>query len=530
MTSAQPQPSEFHHPDIGIVKGGQVGGVRQFLGIKYASLRHWFDNARLSTYDGSGIIADHHGPQAISDPQGLDNEFVAIQKALPKTEFPGLSGTDCLNLNIWSPEGATADSALPVLVYIHGGGFVTGANWWPQFDMKRIVQLSVKLGKPIIGININYRLGAPGFMDSAELREAGYHANRGHHDQRLALQWVKAYIGGFGGDPSRVTVSGESAGGLSTTRLLYTDEALASRIVVLGGAPPSVPPLSASVADSTYTLLSKTIAYHELLPDERLKALENLSISDISTRFPPGVPFVPVLDDNLVPYSESFSLMASKEYAFKAKQSESAMIVYSPLDASIFAFMGLPAQRKDLAAGFTKSLHLSLGQHQSAVEQLLQLYGITPGLDDETALLHALQFGSDIGFQAAAHALAESFPADAFVMRFSEPNPWDGPFKGHSTHILDIAFLLQNFNEHLDEAQRAAAVQFGEDVIGFVNGQKPWKAYSAAKGISILEAGRRRYVEGSEAISERYRGLLKIGEVVGLDGLFQAFLAFLFTP
>ncbi|KAL5377391.1 hypothetical protein PMIN02_011524 [Paraphaeosphaeria minitans] len=67
---------------------------------------------------------------------------------------------------------------------------------------------------------ISYRLGVTGFMTSKELRSAGYKANNGFHDQRTALQWVRRYIGGFGGDPEEITVSGESAGGFSALMLM----------------------------------------------------------------------------------------------------------------------------------------------------------------------------------------------------------------------------------------------------------------------------------------------------------------------
>ena len=93
-------------------------------------------------------------PQVISDPKGVDGELQIIQKTLPKPEFPGLSGTDCLTLNISVPERTVPSSSLPVLVYIHGGGFAVGSNWWPQYDMNRIVRLSERIGMPVIGINI----------------------------------------------------------------------------------------------------------------------------------------------------------------------------------------------------------------------------------------------------------------------------------------------------------------------------------------------------------------------------------------
>ena len=99
-------------------------------------------------------------PQAISDPRAVDNEMVAIQKTLPKPGFPGLSGTDCLTLNISIPSGNHV-APLPVFVFIHGGGFAVGSNWWPQYDMASIVRLSAQLGQPIIGINIKCVLFSP---------------------------------------------------------------------------------------------------------------------------------------------------------------------------------------------------------------------------------------------------------------------------------------------------------------------------------------------------------------------------------
>ncbi|KAF4967731.1 hypothetical protein FSARC_4792 [Fusarium sarcochroum] len=450
-------------------------------------------------------------PQAISSPEAVDNELAAIQKHLAKPEFPGLSGTECLNLNIVAPASAISSSAFPVMVYIHGGGFSVGANWWPQFDMKRIVQLSIDIGKPIIGINI--KLGAPGFMTSEELRQAGYKSNRGLNDQIVALKWVKRYIAGFGGDPSQVTVAGESVGGLSAARLLYREEDLASRIVVMGGAPPSVSPLTSKVAEFAYKSAVKVWGIGVLSTGERLKYLENLFSLDLHQKIE-GLPFLPVLDDDLVPYHESFELMASEDFSFKAKQCKGAMIVFSPLDASIFAFMGLFAARKSIAVDFTNHLQIKFSQHQVAIQQLLKAYDISPDLNNQTALLNVLKFGSDIGHQAAARALANKIPGHALLMQFSEPNPWDGPFKGHSTHILDVAFLLQNFNNHLDDTQRASAVQFAEDVITFVHGEEPWEAFSKAQGTAILRGGRRQYLEGDQATSKKYQELMRIAEII----------------
>lgn len=78
-------------------------------------------------------------------------EHAIIQHTLPHGELND-SATECLNLNITVPKGQS--SGLPVLVFIHGGGYFMGAGSWPQFDMQRLVALSVKCGKPIIGVTI----------------------------------------------------------------------------------------------------------------------------------------------------------------------------------------------------------------------------------------------------------------------------------------------------------------------------------------------------------------------------------------
>jgi len=150
-----------------------------------------------------------------------------IQQSLHKPAFPGTSDLEGLNLNITVPEtsGRLPESSdkLPVFVFIHGGGFASGANWWPQYDNAALVELSTRQKSPIIAININYRTGPLGFLTSPMLRTLGYKPNNGLRDQRAALDWIKTYISGFGGDPDNVTVAGESAGG-GESQNLYRHE------------------------------------------------------------------------------------------------------------------------------------------------------------------------------------------------------------------------------------------------------------------------------------------------------------------
>ena len=127
-----------------------------------------------------------------------------------------MSGTECLNLNITVPAclsgpGSTPN-LLPVMVFIHGGGYIMGGNHWPQYDPCRFAKLSAEMDMPVITVSINYRLGVLGHLTSEELRCARYSGNNSLRDQRCALKWVKECIEGFGGDKEHVTVFGESAG------------------------------------------------------------------------------------------------------------------------------------------------------------------------------------------------------------------------------------------------------------------------------------------------------------------------------
>ncbi|OIW26744.1 alpha/beta-hydrolase [Coniochaeta ligniaria NRRL 30616] len=116
--------------------------------------------------------------------------------------FPGDS-EDCLFLNVWAPENA---KNLPVLVWIHGGGYGYGDG---TQDMTEFINDN---GNSFLVVSIQYRLGAFGFLSSDEVKSTGV-VNAGILDQAFALSWVQSYISFFGGDPSRVTISGESAGG-----------------------------------------------------------------------------------------------------------------------------------------------------------------------------------------------------------------------------------------------------------------------------------------------------------------------------
>jgi len=122
------------------------------------------------------------------------------------------AGEDCLTINVQRPAGTTSSSKLPVMFWIFGGGFELGGT--AMYDGTSLVQESVAQGKPIIFVAVNYRLGGFGFLPGKEILKDGS-ANLGLLDQRLGLQWVADNIAAFGGDPTKVTIWGESAGAIS---------------------------------------------------------------------------------------------------------------------------------------------------------------------------------------------------------------------------------------------------------------------------------------------------------------------------
>jgi len=129
---------------------------------------------------------------------------------------------DCLYLNVTTPVGAKPGAKLPVMVWIHGGGFVIGTSM-AAFGATHDGSEFAKKG--VITVTLNYRLGHAGFFAHPAIDREGHTANYGLADQVAALKWVKANIASFGGDPSNVTIFGESAGGISVLYLMLAPEA-----------------------------------------------------------------------------------------------------------------------------------------------------------------------------------------------------------------------------------------------------------------------------------------------------------------
>ncbi|WP_340024508.1 carboxylesterase/lipase family protein [Paenibacillus sp. FSL K6-1096] len=209
----------------GQLQGEQGNGVKVWRGIPFAAppvgeLRF---RAPVPPQSWSGVReAREFGP-------------VSLQPvSTSSTRFGGTSPVydeDCLYLNVWSP-AASPGAALPVMVWIHGGTFVTGAGSQPMFDGTHMAASG-----NVVVVTVNYRLGPLGFLHLSHLG-GGLGSNLGLLDQIAALEWVQQNIAAFGGDPARVTVFGESAGSMSIAALLAMPAAkgLFARAIMESGA------------------------------------------------------------------------------------------------------------------------------------------------------------------------------------------------------------------------------------------------------------------------------------------------------
>ena len=194
------------------------------------------------------------------------------------------------------------------------------------------------------------------------------------------------------------------------------------------------------------------------------------------------------------------------------------------------------SRRPGLAKKFSATLRKVLNENSSCATSLLASYHIDEGTTDDEALVAILEFVTDIGFLAPTVTYAKSFPGKAYVYCFNEPNTWDGPWKGHSNHILDVAYLFLNFQDYLTPAQSALGQRFAKDFIMFVNGRPPWDAFKPGNELVQVYGPSAEATPGDEAkctkladeASSRRRSVLfQYSENVGMDVLSNVWEAFI---
>ena len=211
----------------GKLQGITEHGVEAFKGIPFAAppvgeLR-WRAPRPAAPWEGVRS-ADQFGHDCMQTPFPGDDAPLSVSPA-----------EDCLYLNVWRPARTSAAKKLPVLVWIYGGGFINGGS-------SPLIYRGTEFARDgVIYVSFNYRIGRFGFFGFPELTrqdaDNGMLGNYGYMDQVAALKWVRENIGAFGGDASRVTIAGESAGGASVHFLLTSPQSqgLFARAIVQSG-------------------------------------------------------------------------------------------------------------------------------------------------------------------------------------------------------------------------------------------------------------------------------------------------------
>ncbi|WP_037283409.1 carboxylesterase/lipase family protein [Saccharibacillus sacchari] len=276
----------------GKLRGASANGVKSWKGVPYAQpptgdLRF---RAPKPPTEWEGVRdALSFGPIALQAQPPEDSIFAS----------PGVTmSEDCLYLNVWAPENG--GEGLPVMVWIHGGSFVSGSSSLPLYDG---TQLALRGGCVIV--SLNYRLGPLGFMHLSPLGE-GFDSNVGLSDQAQALQWVQKNIAAFGGDPGNVTLFGESAGSMSIAAVLAMPAAkgLFHKAIMQSGGAQSMPSVQAEIVAAAF-LRRLSVDGGNL---ERLKtfAPEQLLLAAAEMRAQegeewPALPFQPVVEAATLP-------------------------------------------------------------------------------------------------------------------------------------------------------------------------------------------------------------------------------------
>lgn len=211
----------------GTFVGNTIDGIDIYKGIPYAKAP--IGELR---FQKAQPVATSNG---IYDASYFGQSFMQPEDYLELASQYGM-GEDCLRLNIWN-NTANNNQAKPVLVFIHGGGFLSGGTSDPLYDGYNFVYYN----PDIIMITVAYRAGVLGFVDLSDFdgsENYKYSKNNGFYDQIEALRWIKNNIKQFGGDPDNVTICGESAGGCFVSGLCVMDEAkgLFNKAIPMSGA------------------------------------------------------------------------------------------------------------------------------------------------------------------------------------------------------------------------------------------------------------------------------------------------------
>ncbi|RMF16007.1 MAG: carboxylesterase/lipase family protein [Candidatus Dadabacteria bacterium] len=477
----------------GRVRGQTRHGVYSFKGIPFAApptgRRRWTAPQPVEPWSGTRDALEF-GPAAPQDTTPLMNV--------------GPTDEDCLSLNVWTTDPS---GRKPVMVWIHGGGFLIGASRQREYSGARLA-----VNGDVVVVSINYRLGAIGFADLPWLRDRDdYAANRGLLDQLFALEWVQENIERFGGDPQNVTIFGESAGGMSVATLLATDAAgrLFHAAIPQSGATfhtirrDQADLVAARFADKLANGAAITPDLFDNAPVEQILAAQRrcatVAVSTGPWNLPMrGMNFLPVHGDDLLPDDPQRRIEAGAAAPVPlltgTTRDEWALF-------SVAAKMAPPEQRGTaMVPGLLDDAQLAdyfeanVPGHGAALLAGYRTLYPDAGADELGVMLE-----TDRLFFVPATRMATACASqgrDVQVYRFD----WRSPIFGGAAHAIDVPFVFGGVDEPFgkmftgggtDAAALSAIVQqawtrFAYDSHAAAEGLPDWLAYDAATRSTMI--------------------------------------------
>ncbi|MES2265276.1 MAG: carboxylesterase family protein [Bacteroidota bacterium] len=401
---------------------------------------------------------------AKSPMQGKPNEFGVYTREFLIKDEP--LSEDCLYLNVWTGAKSPAEKR-PVMVWIYGGGFVSGGTNVPIYDGEALAK------KGIILVSIPYRVGILGFLAHAELtRESPNHAsgNYGLMDQLAALKWVKANIAAFGGDSDNVTIAGQSAGSMSVNALVASPlgKGLFNKAIAESGASFLDGPFGAVNLKQAETAGSKTA---EQLGAKSIADLRKLPAEELLKQFGGR----PIVDGYVLPRSIAATFAANKE-------NRVALLTGWNTDD---AFIGKLLNAADYKADANK-------KYGPKAAEFLKLY---PGNTDAEAERSQINISRDqtFGIQNYTWANLQSAKGKAkvYLYRFTRRLPATADFKKYGAfHTGEVAYVFNNLkflNRPFEPVDHALANTISQYWVNFVKTGNPngnqlpeWPAYNMA--------------------------------------------------
>ncbi|MFE9040371.1 carboxylesterase/lipase family protein [Streptomyces sp. NPDC007818] len=379
---------------------------------------------------------------------------------------PSVPGAGVLNLNVFTPDTAPAQG-LPVLVWIHGGGYVAGSAASPWYDGAAFNRDGVVL------VSVGYRLGIEGFLHLEDAPD-----NRGVRDWIAALTWVRDNIAAFGGDPAKVTIAGQSAGGGAVLTLLTVPSArglFRGALAVSGAVLRPDGPDTARAATRLFTTRTGLPATAEALrdlSDDELLALQDRLAEDGPDRegLPPMLALAPFADGDLVPVPPADALTTGDA------------------GADVPLLLGFTADEFSMAPGPGADgppLPLLLGALGLDPARTADFTAAYPDAAEDALFGQAL---TDVMFRAPNLAVADARAArerPTWLYEFT----WPSPVLGLAAHCLDLPFAFDLLAaEGVPEAAGPTPPQALADAmhrawVAFVTDQDPgadWPPYTSA--------------------------------------------------